>query len=157
MTKTYINNKAALLQTFFDGESGKIYARGRLLTRDMGDRVELVAYTKQIIASVSKDGNDVHIYTGHFERVSETVTQYYRDLGRELNKTEGKTVVSEYNTAPLVKGYDGELASAQQYIGQYFDVRGKRSAIEENAVKAVERILNRRAKELVRRAKGLVA
>ena len=149
MTRTHINNKAALLQTFFNGESGKIYARGRLLTRDVDDRIELVAYTKQIIASVSKDAKDVHIYTGHFERVSETVTQYYRDLGRELNKTDGKNVVSKYNTAPVVKGYDGELASSQQYIGGYFDVRGQRSAIEQRAVKEVERVLNSRAKMLV--------
>ena len=149
MSRKYINRKAELLQSFFNGESGKIYARGRLLTRDVGDRIELVAYTKQIIASVSKDGKNVHIYTGHFERVSRTVTQYYRDLGRQLNETPGKDVASKYNTAPVVKGYDGELAISRRYIAEYFNVRGPRSAIEQRAVKEVERVLSNRAKAMV--------
>jgi len=148
MTRTYINNKAQMIEAFLDAESHKIYADGRLALVEDGDYINLVAYGKQIIASVSKDASHVELFVGHHGSVSRTVDRYISQLGRILQRTPNKTVYASREAAPTLDGYQPILADAAKYIDNYFSVRDTRSNVEQHAADEVKRVLRSRMKDI---------
>jgi|APHM01.1.fsa_nt_gi hypothetical protein len=145
MVGTTTTKRETLMNEFLNGESQRVYAKGRLYTRENGDTLQLVAYGHEVLAEL-EDGH-VHLYTGHHSTVSRTVTGYVKVLGSTLSDTEGFEVTVHEGEAPNT-GIGTRVSEAAKYISNYVgDFRESMSSVENDAVETVERYLQIRLRE----------
>lgn len=145
MSRTRFNRRASFINSALQRkESGLVYARGRMYTRESpdGDGIQVVAYGNEIIAEIEGDSLTFHI--GHHGQVSKTVTSYIKAFGSVLSNTEGFNVSVLRDSAPtngyVARHINSEAAQfISNYVGDFFD--GDRSAVEQDAVDSVEAAL----------------
>lgn len=145
-TQTRTTDKPrTLIEMFLDGTPNEVYNDGRLYTRREGERIQLVAYGNEVIASIDEAGRDVEMYIGHHGQVSETVTGYIKTLGSVLSNTEGRDVSVFRDAAPTL-GYGSRVSDSAKYISNYvrFVSNAARSPVERDAVAEVNRALRER-------------
>lgn len=146
MTTTTTYDSRQLLRMFIDETPNEVYFNGRLATVEANTgEVLLVAYGSQVIASA--DGNNIRLYTGHYDSVSQTVNDYIERLGEVLNESEGRTVDVRDDSAPTM-GIGSQVSEAAQFINNYVNWNTTLSPVEEDAQNTVEEALNERMEEL---------
>lgn len=145
MVGTTTTVRSELMSEFLNEETGRVYAKGRLYTREHNEGIQLVAYGHEVLAYI-EDGH-VHLFTGHHGSVSKTVTGYIKILGSVLSNTEGLEVTVHEDTAPNT-GIGNRLTEPAQYIGKFVgSFAESMSAVEEEAKNTVEEALERRIEE----------
>jgi hypothetical protein len=145
MVGTTTTVRSEMMSEFLNEEAGRVYAKGRLYTREHNEGVQLVAYGHEVLAYI-EDGH-VHLFTGHHGTVSQTVTGYIKILGRVLSNTEGLEVTVHESEAPNT-GIGTRLSDSAQYINAYVGAFAESlSAVEQNAKDTVERVLERRLEQ----------
>lgn len=130
-----------LIEMFLDGQSGEVYADGRLRTVETENGIALVAYHNEVLARVNEQTDDIELYTGHYGQVSQTVTRYIHELGKLLNRRDGFDVTALGGHAPTT-GY-GRASEAAQFIDQYIGSFADMSGAEEKAFEKVQNALIR--------------
>jgi len=148
MVGTTTTNREELMNEFLNGQTERVYAGGRLYTREYQHGVQLVAYGHEVLAFLETETDTVHLFTGHHGTVSQTVTGYVKVLGSVLSNSEGYTVEVHENTSPNT-GIGTRISEAAQYIQNYVGGFGNSSfsAVEEEAVNTVETFLQIRLQE----------
>lgn len=144
-TYTTTRSPETLIEMFLDGSAGEVYNQGRLATVEQENGIALVAYGEHILATI--EGYDIHFYTGHYGKHSQTVTGYVSLVGSLLNDTEERSVTIHGSETPEM-GINRRVTDSAKYINEFVGdlIQAGRSYsdVEENAMAEVNRSLLRR-------------
>lgn len=125
----YGNTKRNVVEMFVDRTAGVSTLKNRLQTRmnDAGN-VELVAYGWIVVAEYNESHGIVTVFTGHKSLNSHTVNTYLNDVIR-VAKDRGRDVITTGESPTINTPNKGTV-----YIGNYVDMSGDHSPVEQEAV-----------------------
>jgi len=145
MTYTTTKSSESLIEMFIDGTANEVYEYGRLATVPTENGVQLVAYGNEVLAETR--GNQVILYTGHHQTVSQTVTDYIKRVGSLLNDFENREVEVRENESPTL-GIGARASRSAKYISNYINWHTSLSAVEEQAKREVNQSLRSRMADI---------
>jgi len=148
MEITTTQKRDSLIEMFLDSTEGEAYNFGRLFTRSAGENTtELIAYGWNKIAEYNSSTDNVTVYGGHVDNISETVDRYVKRTYESADEREGRTVNLIMDAAPNV----GERPPAEsaQFINQYKSFSGSDSPVESWASEKVNKAVRSAVKNLM--------
>ena len=146
MSETTTTRVEEQLEKFVDATPNEVYARGRLVTRETENRVQLIGYGNHILAEVDRGANVVMIYDGH-QGASPTVDRYLSQL-KDIAE-ERSVMVQVLSAMEPSLGRKFLREAPNQYIEHYVSSFKEASSVEREAINDVEESCKKLAKWLL--------